>query len=76
MAASRFIEAQSTAQRLDLILNLRSLGQVVGLDQGIASLLEGGEQVEGLLESQLDSAWWLGVTQVILHEPSFATGLC
>ncbi len=32
------------------MLNLRSLGQVVGVDQGITSLLEGGEQVKCLVK--------------------------
>ncbi len=32
------------------MLNLRNLGQVVGADQGVTSLLEGGEQVKCLVK--------------------------
>ncbi|MGA2521470.1 MAG: hypothetical protein ABSG81_11710 [Acidimicrobiales bacterium] len=37
------------------MLNLRSLGQVVGFDQGITGLFQGSEEVEGLLKLELDS---------------------
>jgi len=36
------------------MLNLGSLGQVVGVDQGIACLLQAGKQLEGLFEFETE----------------------
>ncbi len=56
------------------MLNLRSLCEVVGLDERITSLFEGGEQVKGILESELDSVGRLRVARMILHNPSVSRG--
>jgi len=49
------------------MFHLRSLSQVVGLDEGIPGLLEGGEQVKDLLESELDAGGRLGIARMVLH---------
>jgi len=54
------------------MLNLCSLGQVVGFDQSITGLLEGGKQVEGLLESEMDPGRGFLVGRMILHDPSLS----
>jgi len=56
------------------MLNLCSLGQVVGVDQGITCVLQAGEQLEGLFESELDSGGRLPIGPLRFHDPSLSLG--
>jgi hypothetical protein len=40
------------------MLHLSGLGEVVGRDEGITSLFQGGKQIQRLLEPVSHSGWW------------------
>ena len=55
------------------MLRLRSLGQLVGRDQGVTGLFESGEQLKCLFESELDHCRRFTIRR-ILHDPRLSRG--
>jgi len=47
------VQAESTAETLDLALDLGEHREVIRVDQDVAAVLQGGQQLQGLLEVEL-----------------------
>lgn len=63
----------STAEKLDLKLQLRNLGQVVGCDEGISGLFQGGEEVKCFRQSELNSGRRFPISRFV-HGPKLLRG--
>jgi hypothetical protein len=52
-----FVKAKSTAENLDLLLDLGEHGEVVGVDEDVPAVLERREQIERLFQGVGDVVW-------------------
>jgi hypothetical protein len=54
-----FVKAKFTAQKLNLMLDLGEHGEMIGVNQDVPAVLEGGEEIERLFWGVRNCFRWL-----------------